>query len=138
MKIHNQTTVLSNCQVYQDTTYSAHNTPEQRYPDTQDAESSLQKFSLETRLRESETVKTCTKNTECCGETSKSQESAGNSEQEHHDKGENTETILSPDCRWKKSSSQKYKQNIPMTDCLQTRYSKTSQSVIPIFFLNVW
>ena len=103
VKTHNQSTVLSNCQVYQDTssvcqpTYSVPNTPEQRTLQGQDAESSLQKFSLETRLCASEPTVTWTNSTgpECCGETRESQDLADNSEHEYSDdthKSKNSET----------------------------------------------
>ena len=89
VKTHNQSTILPSCQVFQDTasvcqrSHSTPNTPEQRNPEGQDAESSLQKCSLETRLGASEPIN----NTghECYDETCESQESADNSEHEHSD-----------------------------------------------------
>ena len=91
MKTHNQSTVLPNCQVYQDTasvcqrSHSTPNTREQRSTEGQDAESSLQKSSLETRLGASEPINTGNTGPECCDETCESQESADNSEHEHSD-----------------------------------------------------
>ena len=89
VKTHNQSTVLPNCQVYQDTlsvcqrSHSTPNTPEQRNPEGQDAESSLQKYSLETRLGASEPINNT--GPECYYETCESQESDDNSEHEHSD-----------------------------------------------------
>ena len=62
VKTHNQSTVLPNSQVFQDAasvcqrSYSTPNTPEQRNPEGQDVESSLQQSSLETRLGASEPI----------------------------------------------------------------------------------
>ena len=62
VKTHNQSTVLPNCQVFQDAasvcqrSYSTTYTPEQRHPEGQDEEISLQKSSLETRLGASEPI----------------------------------------------------------------------------------
>ena len=89
VKTHNQSTVLPNSQVLQDAacvcqrSYSTPNTPEQRNPEGQDAESSLQQSSLETRLGASEPINNT--GPECYDETCESQESADNSEHEHSD-----------------------------------------------------
>ena len=89
VKTHNQSTVLPNSQVFQDAasvcqrSYSTPNTPEQRNPEGQDAESSLQQSSLETRLGASEPINNT--GPECYDETCESQESADNSEHEHSD-----------------------------------------------------
>ena len=89
VKTHNQSTVLPNSQVFQDAasvcqrSYSTPNTPEQRNPEGQDAESSLQQSSLETRLGASEPINNT--GPECYKETYKSQESTDNSEHEHSD-----------------------------------------------------
>ena len=91
MKTHKQSAVFPNCQVYQDTTSVCHrihstpNTPEQRNPEGQDAESSLQKPSLETNLGASEPINTNNTGPECYDETCESQESTDNSEHEHSD-----------------------------------------------------
>ena len=63
--------------------YSTPDTPEQRIPEGRDAESSLQKSSLETRLGTSERINTGNTGPECYDKTCKSQESANNSEHEH-------------------------------------------------------
>ena len=63
--------------------YSTPYTPEQRNPEGQDAESSLQQSSLETRLGASEPMNNT--GPECYDETYESQESADNSEHEHSD-----------------------------------------------------
>ena len=111
MKTHNQSTVLPNCQVYQDTasvcqrSHSTPNTLQQRNPEGQVAESSLQKSSLETRLGASETINTGNTGPECYGETCESQESADNSEHEHCDEtdestnSETKETTQAPQDR---------------------------------------
>ena len=89
VKTHNQSTVLPNSQVFQDAasvcqrSYSTPTTPEQRNPEGQDAESSLQQSSLETRLGASEPINNT--GPECYDETCESQESADNSEHEHSD-----------------------------------------------------
>ena len=89
VKTHNQSTVLPNSQVFQNAasvcqrSYSTPNTPEQRNPEAQDAESSLQQSSLETRLGASEPINKT--GPECYDETCESQESADNSEHEHSD-----------------------------------------------------
>ena len=89
MKTHNQSTVLPNCQVFQDVafvcqrSYSTPSTPKQRNPEGQDTESSLQKSSLETRLGANEPINNT--GPECYDETSESQESADNSKHEHSD-----------------------------------------------------
>ena len=99
VKTHNQSTVLPKCQVYEDMAsvcqrnYSTPNTPEQRNPEGQDAESSLQKSSLETRLDASEPINNTGPG--CYDKTCESQESAENSEHEHSDetdKSTNSET----------------------------------------------
>ena len=99
VKTQPQSTVFPNCQVFQyaasvcKRSYSTPNTPEQRNPEGQDAESSLQKSSLETRLGASEPINNT--GPEYYDETCKSQESADNSEHEHSDKTEestNSET----------------------------------------------
>ena len=99
VKTHNQSAVLPNCQVSQDAasvcqrSYSTPNTPEEKNPEGQDAESSLQKSSLETRLGASELISNT--GLECYDETCESQESADNSEHEHSDetdKSTNLET----------------------------------------------
>ena len=96
-----KSTVLPNCQVYQDTasvcqrSHSTLNTLEQRNTEGQDAESSLQKSSLETKLGASEPINTGNTGPECYNETYESQESADNSEHEHSDetdKSPNSET----------------------------------------------
>ena len=92
VKTHNQSTVLRNCHVYQDTAsvcQRSHSTPgtlEQKNPEGQHAESSLKKSSLETRLGASEPINTGNRGPECYDETCESQESADNSEHEHSDK----------------------------------------------------
>ena len=76
VKTHNRSTVLPNCQVFQDAvsvcqrSYSTPNTPEQRNPEGQDAESSLQKSSLEIRLGASEPINNT--GPECYNETCES------------------------------------------------------------------
>ena len=82
VKTHNQSTVLPNCQVCQDTapvcqrSQNTPNTPEQRNSEGQDAENSLQKSSLETRLGASEPKNTGNTGPKCYDETCESQESA--------------------------------------------------------------
>ena len=89
VKTHNQSTVLPNSQVFQDAasvcqrSYSTPNTPEQRNPEGQNTESSLQQSSLKTRLGASEPINNT--GPECYDETCESQESADNSEHEHSD-----------------------------------------------------
>ena len=89
VKTQKQSAVLPNSQVSQDTasvcqrSYSTPNTPEQRNPEGQDAESSLQKSSLETRLGASKPKNNT--GPECYDKTCESQESADNSEHEHSD-----------------------------------------------------
>ena len=89
VKTHNQSTVLPNRQVFQDAasvcqrSYSTPNTPEQRNLEGQDAESSLQQSSLDTRLGPSEPINKT--GPEYYDETCESQESADNSEHEHRD-----------------------------------------------------
>ena len=99
VKTYNQSTVLPNSQVFQDAasvcqrSYSTHNTPEQRNPEGQDAESSLHQSSLETRLGANEPINKT--GPECYDETCESQESADNSEHEHSeeiDESTNSET----------------------------------------------
>ena len=69
--------------------YSALNTPEQRNPKGQDAESSLHQSSLETRLGASEPINNT--GPECYEETCESQESTDNRKHEHSDeKNEST------------------------------------------------
>ena len=91
MRTHNQSTVLPNSQVYQDTasvcqrSYSTPNTLEQRNTEGQDAESSLQKSTLEIKFGASEPINTGNTGPECYGETCESQESADNSVHEHSD-----------------------------------------------------
>ena len=68
MKTHNKSTVLPNYQVYEDTAsvcQRSHSIPEQRNPEGQHAESSLQKTSLETRLGASELINTNNTGHEC-------------------------------------------------------------------------
>ena len=82
VKTHNQSTVLPNSQVFQDTASVCQrsyrpNTPEQRNSEGQDAESSLQQSSLETRLGASEQINNT--GPECYDETYESQESVDNS-----------------------------------------------------------
>ena len=97
VKTHNQSTVLPNCQVFQDVasvcqhSYSTPNTPEQRNPEGQDAESSLQKSSLETRFGASEPINNT--GPECYDETCESQESADNSEHEHSDEKDKSKNL---------------------------------------------
>ena len=97
MKTYNQNTVLPNCQVYQDTAsvcqhnYSTSNILEQRTTEGQDAEGSLQKYSIQTRLGASEPMNTNNTGPQCC----ESQESADNSGHENSnetDKSKNSET----------------------------------------------
>ena len=89
VKTHNQSTVLPNCQVFQDVasacqhSYTTPNTPEQRNPEGQDAESSVQQSSLENRLGASEPINNT--GPECYDKTCESQESTDNSEHEHSD-----------------------------------------------------
>ena len=109
VKTHNQSTVLPNCQVFQDAasvchrSYSTPNTPEQRNLEGQDAESSLQKSRLETRLGASEPINNT--GPECYDDTCESQESADNSEYEHSDEtdestnSETKETTQAPQDR---------------------------------------
>ena len=105
VKIHNQSTFLPSCHVYQDTAsvcQRSHSTPnilEQRDTEGQDAESSLQKSSLETRLGASELINTGNTGTECYDETYESQESADSSEHEHSD-----ETDESPYSEFKETT----------------------------------
>ena len=82
VKTHNQSTVLPNSQVYQDAasvcqrSHSTPNTLEQRNTEGKDAESSLEKSSLETRLGASEPINAGNTGPECYDETCESQESA--------------------------------------------------------------
>ena len=106
VKTHNQSTVLPNCQVFQDAasvcqrSYSAPNTPEQRNQDGQGAESSLQQSSLETTLGASEPIYNT--GPKCYDKTCESQDSADNSEHKHRDEthkstnSETKETIQAP------------------------------------------
>ena len=91
VKTHNQSTVLPNSQVFQDaaslcqrtSAVTAHLTHLSKEIRSQDAESSLQQSSLETRLGASEPINNT--RPECYEETCESQESADNSEHEHSD-----------------------------------------------------
>ena len=91
VKTHNKSTVLQNSQVYQDAasvcqhSHSTPNTLEQRNTEGKDAESSLQKSSLETRLGASEPINAGNTGPECYDETCESQESADNLKHEHSD-----------------------------------------------------
>ena len=88
VKTHNQSTALANSQDTASVCQRSHSTPnthEQRNPEGQDAESSLQKSSLETRLGASEPIHTNNTGPECSEETCVSQDSADNPEHEHSD-----------------------------------------------------
>ena len=82
--------------------HSTPNTPEQRNPEGQDAESSLQKSRLETRLVASEPINTKNIGPEYCEETCESQDSADKSEDEQSvetdesTKSETNETTQAP------------------------------------------
>ena len=99
VKTLNPSTVLPDCQIYQDLTfvcqrtYSAPNTPEQRALAGQEAESSLQKYSLQTRLCAREPMNTCTNNKgpECCVAKPAKVKSADNSDSEHEYRAESDE-----------------------------------------------
>ena len=102
MKTHNQSTVLPNCQVFQDAasvcqrSYSTPDTPEQRITEGQDAESSREltaKAQPQTRLCATEPI--INTGPRCYEEICESQESTDNSEHEHSDetdKSTNSET----------------------------------------------
>ena len=98
VKTHNQSTALVNSQDTASVCQRSHsmpNTPEQRNQEGQDAESSLQKSSLETRLRASEPIHTNNTGPECSEETCVSQDSADNPKHEHSeetDESTNSET----------------------------------------------
>ena len=98
VKTHNQSTVLVNSQDTASVCQRSHstpNTPEQRNQEGQDAESSLQKSSLETRLRASEPIHTNNTGPECSEETCVRQDSADNPKHEHSeetDESTNSET----------------------------------------------